>query len=167
MDLIQHRLCGYQLCGDRLGSRNSEQPVVKTRMRGTAGKCEKRERVKEGSPPETYLFCVWYLFLPKTILTVFYGNKQKWFERERENTKKLKNCKTEHRKWDLTRGKMKNRAICVAGWLSEDGLVSFQSRVSLLYSKSTETCFRWFLQFWERVRDWVSEWVNEWVNASV
>lgn len=39
------------------------------------------------------------------------------------------------------RGKMKNRAICSEGWLSKDDLVSFQSFVSLLYSKSRERLF--------------------------
>lgn len=36
---------------------------------------------------------------------------------------------------------MKNRAICTEGWLSKDNLVSFQSFVSLLYSKSGERLF--------------------------
>lgn len=39
------------------------------------------------------------------------------------------------------RVKMKNRAICAEGWLSKDDLVSFQSFVSLLYSKSRERLF--------------------------
>lgn len=36
---------------------------------------------------------------------------------------------------------MKNRAICAEGWLSKDDLVSRQSFVSLLYSKSRERLF--------------------------
>lgn len=58
-----------------------------------------------------------------------------------KKTKKQRNCWTEHRKWDLMRVKMKNRAICAEGWLSKDDLVSFQSFVSLLYSKSRERLF--------------------------
>lgn len=46
------------------------------------------------------------------------------------------------------RVKMKNRAICVEGWLSKDDLVSFQSFVSLLYSKSRERlCFSVVFKF--------------------
>lgn len=57
------------------------------------------------------------------------------------NGEKQWDCWTEHRKWDLMRGKMKNRAICSEGWLSKDNLVSFQSFVSLLYSKSRKRLF--------------------------
>lgn len=57
------------------------------------------------------------------------------------NGEKQWNCWTEHRKLDLMRGKMKNRAICSEDWLSKDDLVSFQSFVSLLYSKSRDWIF--------------------------